>query len=353
MRSEMSDEQDTDRLKRISYEAACWYVLCSDDLSSLLLERRLEFADWIRRSPEHVRELLHISRMHKRMRRVRWIVRAVQATNVYSFPGSRRRNRSAESAAVAVSSRRGALRVASAALISLLLVCASTSVDVSETRRIETHAREVKHVPLSDGSVIHLNSLTKVSIEFGDRERLVHLFEGEAVFEVAKDSARPFVVRTHLIDATAVGTRYGVAIDDGVTTTVSEGVVKVGRRGGGADGTTITVSAGQEVHTVGGSSVSSSKRNVDSERKLSWSAGWLVFSEETLEEAAAALNRFNVVQIVVGSDELAKRRIQYHRARIHEPEEFAEVIAAWPEVELVVDRENNRLLLLQKRQQGR
>jgi ferric-dicitrate binding protein FerR (iron transport regulator) len=345
----MSDEQETDRLKRISYEAACWYVLCSDDLSSLLLERRLEFADWIRSSPEHVRELLHISRMHKRMRRVKWIVRAVQATNVYSFPGSRHRQQNTESARSAVSSRRGVRRVAIAAAISLLLVCASTSIDMSETRRIETQAREVKHVPLSDGSVVHLNGLTKISIVFSGRERLVHLFEGEAVFEVAKDSARPFVVRTNLVDATAVGTRYGVAIDDGVTTTVSEGVVKVGQRGGGPGGRTITVSAGQELHTVGGSSVSSSKRNVDSERKLSWSSGWLVFRDDTLEDAAAALNRFNVTQIVVGSDELAKRRIQYHRARINEPEEFAKVMTCWPEVELVVDRENNRLLLLQKR----
>ena len=138
----MSDEQGPDRLNRISYEAACWYVLCSDDLSSLLLEKRLEFADWIRQSPDHVRELILISRMHKRMRRVKWIVRAIKTANVISLPGLWHRQPLVEETPAAVSSRRGVLRVAAAAVLPLLLFCASISVDIRET--IETHAREVK-----------------------------------------------------------------------------------------------------------------------------------------------------------------------------------------------------------------
>lgn len=344
----MSNEQDKERLKQISYEAACWYVLCSDDPASLLLERRTEFAEWIRRSPDHVREILQISRMYKRMRRVKFLVRAVQISNVISFPGLRHHDQPSPSSAE-VSSRRGVMRVAAVGFMALLLVCASTTSPVSEMWRVETPARQVKHVPLPDGSVVHLNGLTKVAITFSESQRLVHLFEGEAVFEVAKDSVRPFVVRTHLVDATAVGTRYGVAINDGVTTTVTEGVVRVGHRGGSEKGASTAVTAGQELHVRTGLSIDASLRNVDGVRKLSWSAGWLVFDADTVRDAAAALNRFNDLQIVVDSEEIAKRRIQYYRARLNEPEEFAAVVAAWPDVELVADRENKRLHLVKKR----
>lgn len=343
----MSNEQDKDRLKRISYEAACWYVLCSDDPASLLMEKRLEFAQWIRESPDHVREILQISRMYRRMRRVRFLVRAVQISNVISFPSLRRYQPSPITSRAAVSSRRGVFRVAAVGLIYLLVVCASTTTPLSEIWRFETQAREVKHVPLPDGSVVHLSGLTKVAITFSENERLVNLFEGEAVFEVAKDSIRPFVVRTHLVDATAVGTRYGVAINDGVTTTVSEGVVKVGQRGGSEKDVGTRVTAGQELHVrtdLGDALL----RNVDGARKLSWSAGWLVFNGDTVRDAVTALNRFNDVQIVVDSNEIAKRRIQYYRARINEPEEFAEVVAAWPDVRLVADREAKSLHLVKR-----
>jgi len=197
--------------------------------------------------------------------------------------------------------------------------------------------------------VVHLGGLTKAAITFSDNVRLVHLFEGEAVFEVAKDSARPFVVRTHLVDATAVGTRYGVAINDGVTTTVTEGVVRVGRRGESEKGSSTKVRAGQELHFSSDLGVEPVLRNVDGARKLSWSAGWLVFNGDTVRDAAISLNRFNDIQIVVDSDEIAKRRIQYYRARLNEPEEFVAVVAAWPDVELVADRENKRLRLVKKR----
>lgn len=344
----MSNEQDNERLRRISFEAACWYVLCSDDPASLLMERRLEFAEWIRESPDHIREILQISRMYKRMRRVKFLVRAVQVSNVISFPSLRRNRPSPNPSRVGISSRRGVLRVAAVGFMALLLVCASTTTPFTEILRVETQARELKHVPLPDGSVIHLSGLTKVAITFSENERLVNLFEGEAVFEVAKDSARPFVVRTHLIDATAVGTRYGVAIGDGVTTTVSEGVVRVGQRGGSEKDVSTTVTAGQQLHVRTDLSRDALLRNVDGARALSWAAGWLVFDGATVRDAVTALNRFNDVQIVVGSGEIAKRRIQYYRARINEPEEFAEVVAAWPDVRLVTDRETKSLHLVKR-----
>src|SRR3546814_1232483 len=53
---------------------------------------------------------------------------------------------------------------------------------------------EIRLVPLHDGSTMFLNTSSKVRVNYGQRERLVTLEEGEAYFSVAQDTKRPFVV---------------------------------------------------------------------------------------------------------------------------------------------------------------
>src|SRR3546814_11958289 len=58
----------------------------------------------------------------------------------------------------------------------------------------ETGRGEIRLVPLHDGSTMFLNTSSKVRVNYGQRERLVTLEEGEAYFSVAQDTKRPFVV---------------------------------------------------------------------------------------------------------------------------------------------------------------
>lgn len=84
---------------------------------------------------------------------------------------------------------------------------------------------------LSDGTIVTLNagSRLKYDSSFGLEQRVVEL-EGEGFFKVAKDSERPFIVKTSHINVLALGTSFNVkayAGDKTIETTLVEGSVKI------------------------------------------------------------------------------------------------------------------------------
>ncbi len=64
---------------------------------------------------------------------------------------------------------------------------------------------------LKDGSVVHLNSESKITYPevFSDSLRIVNL-EGEAFFEVAKNASKPFIVKAGPVDVKVLGTTFNV-----------------------------------------------------------------------------------------------------------------------------------------------
>lgn len=87
---------------------------------------------------------------------------------------------------------------------------------------------------LPDGSTIELNSSAKVVVEFSAQKRAVRLLRGEALFSVAKDPARPFVVTVSGVEVCAVGTAFVVRQEPGrVDVLVTEGRVAVQRESDG------------------------------------------------------------------------------------------------------------------------
>jgi transmembrane sensor len=81
---------------------------------------------------------------------------------------------------------------------------------------------------LDDGSTVELNSRSRIRIRFSTAERRVELLSGQALFRVAKDHARPFIVRSDETQVKAVGTQFDVNRKRHATVvTVVEGQVAV------------------------------------------------------------------------------------------------------------------------------
>lgn len=81
---------------------------------------------------------------------------------------------------------------------------------------------------LSDGSILHLNGQSGVNILFSETSRTVELLYGEAFFEVASDSERPFQVIAQDILAQAIGTAFNIKyLDEGIEATLTEGKLKL------------------------------------------------------------------------------------------------------------------------------
>jgi transmembrane sensor len=206
-----------------------------------------------------------------------------------------------------------------AALMLAVWPAATVVGDFLNTQRFSTDVGEQYRAALTDGSLVELNTATRVSVELKPEAREIRLRQGEAVFEVAKDPQRPFIVRTPLGDVRAVGTVFSVRTENGLEVAVSEGVVAVER-----DGKVLAhVSAGQTFSL----SASGAVRQEEGQegrigREMAWREGKIAFAGETLGEAVAELNRYNRQKVEIADPSVAAIHVGgYFRAT--DPQGFA------------------------------
>jgi transmembrane sensor len=220
---------------------------------------------------------------------------------------------------------------------------------------LSTEPSEWVHQRLTDGSVMHVGPRSDLRLAFSDNRRSVELSHGEAVFEVADDPIRPFTVSTQLIDATAVGTRFGISIGPGVTVTVSEGTVKITSHRKVNEAQVVMLKAGEELRVSDRGLSEATPAKVDAERKLEWANGWLVFEGQTIGEAVNEFNRRNAVQIEIKQPEIAARTLPgLYRFRVdYPPLAFAQLIAEMNGLALIEDRSEEMMRLRLEERAGR
>jgi transmembrane sensor len=171
--------------------------------------------------------------------------------------------------------------------------------------RYVTPVGGVTSVALRDGSKVTLNTDTEIRVDLRARERDVVLKRGEAFFEVAKDSQRPFVVSAGGKRVIAVGTQFSVRRDaEDLEVVVTEGNVRV------EDAGETVLTPGTIAHAGDAGVLVQRKTVPEAQEHLSWRTGVLMFRDQTLGEAAAEFNRYNVRKIVIADPEVADLRIE-------------------------------------------
>ena len=165
---------------------------------------------WISRSPEHELAWAKVSAIHGMTGKILTDrQRAAQTTSL----GLTRRN-------FAIG---GAIGLGAAATGSWII-----PKNLLEARADHmTSTAELKRIPLPDGSTATLGPNSALGIGFTDDRRSIDLLLGMAYFEVAEDPARPFVVGSDGLSATALGTAFDVSNDAGVVSiSVDHGLVE-------------------------------------------------------------------------------------------------------------------------------
>jgi transmembrane sensor len=187
---------------------------------------------------------------------------------------------------------------------------------------------QIRRVKLSDGSRMVLNTASEATVRFDKAHREIELTTGEGLFQVAKDPARPFVVRAGFVSVRAVGTVFAVrTAGQSVEVTVTEGVVELvdnSTPGGGI----IRLIAANERATVMETSQVKVLRipHAEAERRLAWRDGMVDFAGEPLTTAVEEINRHNRRQIVVDDQALASRPV-VGMFRANDPDNFAATVA--------------------------
>lgn len=167
---------------------------------------------------------------------------------------------------------------------------------------------ERKHVALPDGSVIDLNSRSRLQVRYETDRRLIELSEGEAMFSVEHDASRPFVVEAGSGKVTVTGTRFDVRRD--VTQTrvaVEQGTVKVqGHDAPDNEFTNLTAGLGTHVDAQGKVAAAYA---VNPAELTAWRGGKLVFNNARLSEVAAEVSRYRERPLTVSNPGVANLRL--------------------------------------------
>jgi transmembrane sensor len=168
--------------------------------------------------------------------------------------------------------------------------------------------------PLADGSTLHVNTDTAVTVRYSATERLVEVDHGQVSLAVAHDDGRPFRVRAGSTDTVAVGTEFDVyRRPDATLITVVTGQVAVSvsplapsrtARAGLPVG--LRVSAGRQVRVVAGKLPSASEPT-DLRETTAWLERKIVFEQRPLGAVADEFNRYNNKPFTI--DDPALRRL--------------------------------------------
>lgn len=173
------------------------------------------------------------------------------------------------------------------------------------TADYSTALGERRHVALPDGSVIDLNSRSRVLVRYEKDRRGIELMEGEALFSVEHDINRPFVVEAGSGKVTVTGTRFDVRRDLTETrVAVEQGTVKV--QGQGPDVISLTAGLGTRVDAQG---VVAAAYAVNPAELTAWRSGKLVFNNASLADVAAEVSRYREKPLTVGNDKVGNLRL--------------------------------------------
>lgn len=160
-----------------------------------------------------------------------------------------------------------------------------------------TRIGEISSLRLDDGTLVRLNTDSKMRVRFSGGLRRVDLLRGQAYFEVAHDTARPFVVAAGLAQVRAVGTQFDVRrAGQQVRVVLAQGRVAVTEPQVGKDRWTLAPGQGL---TLGGATSAPRPVAIDVDAATSWRTGTLTFHGATLAETVEELNRYSKTKIVL------------------------------------------------------
>lgn len=325
----MSDKPEIVRLRPEAGEgpqAADW--LAKLDRGNLTAEEHAAFTRWLAENPKNKEAIKELAAF--------WYDLNAPLSQLTGQSASR------ASRASRLSPRRKAalpmrFRVAAAVLAIAALVVAPVYRHVppspEERGYFSTDIGETRAVTLADASRITLNTNSILEQAFSRKERVVRLISGEAIFDVAHDENRPFLVYAADSVVRAVGTRFAVRLEpDKVSVTVTEGRIALGRRldvrqdplgqkftdpeaalpAAGEEALSEPLIVGQgEAGEIGPTAGAAKRRasDIDLAERLSWAEGRLVFYDRELQSVIEEVARYTPVTIRIDDETLRRKKI--------------------------------------------
>ena len=191
----------------------------------------------------------------------------------------------------------------------------------------ETRIGEQNSITLVDGSVIELNTNSRVQVNYTPQRRAIQLMQGEAFFDVSKDPSRPFEVAAGKGVVRAVGTAFSVYFNEqALTVTVTEGKVALAKalpaqpsqplatqpQAMVADVGTLVAGQRAEFEPLLAQALEATTTTLEAEavnKALAWRDGLLMFNGESLATVVKEMNRYTALTIEIVDPSIAHLQI--------------------------------------------
>ncbi|TMN74449.1 hypothetical protein CWB85_00870 [Pseudoalteromonas sp. S1727] len=163
-----------------------------------------------------------------------------------------------------------------------------------------TTINEHRTITLADNSRVDLGANSQLAVRYSNSSRELTLYQGEALFSVAKDKQRPFIVRHQQSQVEALGTVFNVrANPDSIRVDVLEGIVSLAQQ------QVIKLSQGQAAQVTQSGTITRSKAQGEN-LIMDWQQGRLVYQNARLGDVLNDVARYSEIKITLRSQQLSQ-----------------------------------------------
>jgi transmembrane sensor len=306
-----------------SIEASEWLIRLQENLHDPVV--RAEFDAWISAAPEN---------------RAAWAETRALAQYAFSLGPTRKADEAGQDGAAANRhmaaqapahangrarpTRRCAAYAGALAVAACLALLAGPGLMMRLQSDAITDVAESRQLELPDGSRITLAGASAITVAFSANERRVSLLQGEAFFEVRRDSERPFRIIANDVVTSVIGTSFDVRRDDaGVSVAVQEGIVDVAYSTDALKPAE-RVMPGQSVRLSWRGQVT--RTDVPAGLVATWRQGQLVLHDQLMGDAVDQFRRYYRGTIVLADSTLAGKSIT-GAYNLNDPEEALRAMA--------------------------
>lgn len=214
---------------------------------------------------------------------------------------------------------------------------------------LSTAVGELLTRTLEDGSIVELNTDSEVRVKYDGGQRNLYLLKGQAIFDVAHNKERPFVVFAGDRRVTALGTTFEVRLDKAFAqVTLIEGKVSVDELTLSDEPVpeknqkSVELSPGQRFIATAEASQVVELATIETD--LSWRNGRHIFSDEKISVIVDELNRYTERKIIIGDPKIGDLRASAN-FKIGSTQSLSAALEATFDLSVAHDSDANRILI--------
>ncbi|MFX4210901.1 FecR family protein [Aliarcobacter butzleri] len=177
---------------------------------------------------------------------------------------------------------------------------------------------KILNIVLPDNSIIDLDKKSQIRISYYDTKRVVDLEDGNAMFSVSKDKAKPFLIKTQNTLIEVLGTKFEVInFDNKTVVNVLEGVVQVSYLSNIFKTQTLAKLEKSQSLILDNEEKVYIQEIIDTNEIATWKNDLIKFNKTSLEDASSMFERYSNNKMIFEDEKSSKLKISGKFSTLH------------------------------------